>query len=279
MTEFSRSDSGVEGSMENRDVAEARLELQALRQAYDDLLQELVGEGNKQHVRLQEARNAERDRIATLIEDERKRAEEARQKNEEFCLNLRQKSEVEGQRLGYEAGYEEGLQKGLEESRRVARENTERAAREILADSCETVPLMLSECLADFEKTWRGTVGEMRRETVALSRGIAERIIRREIDQIPQLVLENIEVAVQRISDRRRLCIEVNPADLEAVIEFLPELGRKIRGAGAAEIIGVESIQKGGCRVKGETGQVDLCIDTQLDLIESALIRNTQVPG
>ncbi len=279
MTELSRSDSELEGAMENRDVAEARLELEALRKAYDDLLRELVSEGEIQRARLQEARDAERDRITTLIEEERKRAEEARLKNEQYCLNLQRKSEEEGQRQGYEAGYEEGLQKGLEESRRVARENTERAAREILADSCETVPLMLSECLADFDRTWRGTVGEMRRDTVALSRGIAERIIRREIDQVPQLVLENIEIAVQRISDRRRLCIEVNPADLEAVIEFLPELGRKIRGAEAAEVIGLESIQKGGCRVKGETGHVDLCIDTQLDLIESALIRNNQVSG
>ena len=279
MTELSRSDSELEEAMENRDVAEARLELEALRKAYDDLLRELVSEGEIQRARLQEARDAERDRITTLIEEERKRAEEARLKNEQYCLNLQRKSEEEGQRQGYEAGYEEGLQKGLEESRRVARENTERAAREILADSCETVPLMLSECLADFDRTWRGTVGEMRRDTVALSRGIAERIIRREIDQVPQLVLENIEIAVQRISDRRRLCIEVNPADLEAVIEFLPELGRKIRGAEAAEVIGLESIQKGGCRVKGETGHVDLCIDTQLDLIESALIRNNQVSG
>ena len=263
----------------DRQIAEARLELDSLRQAYRELMHELNAEGEQQRQRIEQARIEERERIATRIEEEREKAKKALKRLDAECEPLREKSIEEGRREGYEVGYQEGVQKGLEESRRIARENTERAAREILGESCARVPAMLSDCLEEFDRVWRGTVGEMRRDTVALSRGIAERILRREIDRMPQLVLENIEVAIQRISDRRRLCIEVHPADLEAVIDFLPELGKRIRGAEAAEVMGHEAIQRGGCRVKGETGHVDLCIDTQLDLIESALIRNTQVSG
>ena len=269
----------AETEPDERTIAEARLELESLRQAYDDLMGQLRAEGEEQQRRLQVARDAERERIATQIEEANAKAAKIRQQALVECESLRKEATEEGRRGGYELGYEEGVQRGLEESRRIARENTEKAAREILGESCGTVPAMLNECLGDFDRVWRGTVGEMRRDTVALSRGIAERILRREIDRLPQLVLENIEVAIQRISDRRRLCIEVHPADLEFVIEFLPELGKRIRGAEAAEVIGHEAIQRGGCRVKGETGHVDLCIDTQLDLIESALIRNTQVSG
>ncbi len=269
----------AENEPDERTIAEARLELESLRKAYDDLMGQLRVEGEEQQRRLQVARDAERERIATQIEDANAKAAKIRQQALVECESLRKEATEEGRRGGYELGYEEGVQRGLEESRRIARENTEKAAREILGESCGTVPAMLNECLGDFDRVWRGTVGEMRRDTVALSRGIAERILRREIDRLPQLVLENIEVAIQRISDRRRLCIEVHPADLEAVIEFLPELGKRIRGAEAAEVIGHEAIHRGGCRVKGETGHVDLCIDTQLDLIESALIRNTRVSG
>ncbi|OUU20921.1 MAG: hypothetical protein CBC13_09745 [Planctomycetia bacterium TMED53] len=279
MSSNPQPDYELEGHVEEQDLLNARMELEALREAYDDLKRGLILEGEQQKARLQEARKAESERIIQRMEDERKKSEEARQKNEVICQELRQASSEEGRRQGYEIGYEEGLQKGLEESRRVARENTERAAKEILGDSCDTLPATLAKCLDDFDRAWRETVSEMRRDTVALSRGIAERIIRRELDQLPQLVLENIEVAVQRISDRRRLCIEVHPADLEAVVQFLPELGRRIRGAEAAEVVGQEFIQRGGCRIQSETGQVDLRIDTQLDLIESALIRNTQVSG
>ncbi|MGB1662036.1 MAG: FliH/SctL family protein [Planctomycetota bacterium] len=269
----------AENEPDERTIAEARLELESLRKAYDDLMGQLRVEGEEQQRRLQVARDAERERIATQIEEANAKAAKIRQQALVECESLRKEATEEGRRGGYELGYEEGVQRGLEESRRIARENTEKAAREILGESCGTVPAMLNECLGDFDRVWRGTVGEMRRDTVALSRGIAERILRREIDRLPQLVLENIEVAIQRISDRRRLCIEVHPADLEAVIEFLPELGKRIRGAEAAEVIGHEAIHRGGCRVKGETGHVDLCIDTQLDLIESALIRNTRVSG
>lgn len=264
---------------ENSAISEARMELESLRQAYDDLMRQLAVEGEMLQKSFQEAREAEKERIATEIGDARKKTEKILHQATVESERIRMEATEEGRRKGYELGYEEGVQRGLEESRRIARENTEKAAREILGESCGSVPAMLNECLGDFDRVWRGTVGEMRRDTVALSRGIAERILRREIDRLPQLVIENIEVAIQRISDRRRLTIEVHPADLEAVIGFLPELGMRFRGAEAAEVIGHEAIQRGGCRVKGETGHVDLCIDTQLDLIESALIRNTQVSG
>ena len=54
---------------DERTIAEARLELESLRQAYDELMGQLRVEGEEQQRRLQVARDAERERIATQIEE------------------------------------------------------------------------------------------------------------------------------------------------------------------------------------------------------------------
>jgi flagellar biosynthesis/type III secretory pathway protein FliH len=111
---------------------------------------------------------------------------------------------------------------------------------------------------------------------VKLARGIAEKVIRREIESLPVMVVENIELAVQRIGDRSQIIIEVNPTDLSAVVQFLPALRKKFEGCEGAEVIGVDSISAGGCRVKSRSSSVDLTVGTQLDLIELALIQDKQ---
>ena len=168
------------------------------------------------------------------------------------------------------------MQKGLERSRSDADELIQQKAEYMLGESCESVSKMLENVLREFNGCWKFTIEEIRRDTVALARGIAERILRKEIVEFPQLVTENIELAIQRICDRRKIRIEVNPVDLATVIVFLPALEEKMHGAEGAEVVGVESICRGGGRVRRETGSVDLGIDTQLDLIESALIQDAQ---
>jgi len=57
---------------------------------------------------------------------------------------------------------------------------------------------------------------------------------------------------------------------------FLPALRKKFEGCEGAEVIGVDSISAGGCRVKSRSSSVDLTVGTQLDLIELALIQDKQ---
>ena len=265
-----RSEPGTEGRME--EIIEARMELEALREAYGDLRERLVTEGEERRRKL-------KAELSPKYEMETKEIQESKISATKDLDELRQRAIKDGYEQGLKSGIEEGRQRGLEESRRLAQEKAELLARGLLESACEKFPGLLERCIEDFERCWHETVGEMRRDTVALSRGIAERILRRELPELPNLVIENIDIAVQRISDQRQLRIEVHPADLALVVQFLPDLNRKIKGAEAAEVVGEDSIRRGGCRVRSETGFVDMSIDTQLDLIESALVKNSQVAG
>lgn len=264
---FSRS--VTESAQDENSVETAHLRLNALQVAYAELRRKLVQEGNEMKAAVELARKETDEHVHRKIS-------EANQRVAEIEEDARLRGETVGQKEGVEAGFSEGLQKGLEESRRQADHQVQERALALLGDRCDSTSQLLMSVLEEFTGCWKQTIDEVRRDTVALARGIAERILRKEIVEFPELVTENIELAIQRIGDRRKIQIEVNPVDLTTVIEFLPALGKKIQAAEGAEVIGVESICRGGCRVRSETGSVDLGIDTQLDLIESALIQDTQ---
>ena len=255
------SQPGTGSTQDECSVESARQQLNALQAAYADLRKKLVQEGNELTAAIETARKETDEHVRRKISEANQRVAEIEQ---------------EARLRGLAAGFSQGMQKGLEESRREADVLIQEQARTLLGDTCGSVPQLLEKVLDEFTCCWKLTIDEIRRDTVALARGIAERILRREIVEFPQLVTENIELAIQRIGDRRKIQIEVNPVDLTTVIEFLPTLGQKIQGAEGAEVMGVESIVRGGCRVRSATGSVDLGIEIQLDLIEAALIQDTQ---
>ncbi len=247
-------------------VEEAQLRLEVLQRAYHDLMQKLVEDGQNKAIELEQqeesARKKMKGRLAPQLEAEIKGRKQEGFKN--------------GEEDGFKKGHEEGMQSGLAESRRIFEQEVEAKAQELVEQTCGTLQKTLSKIIEDFDRSWTFTIEETRRDTVKLARGIAEKVIRREIESLPEMVVENIELAVQRIGDRSQIIIEVNPSDLSAVVQFLPALRKKFEGCEGAEVIGVDSICAGGCRVKSRSSSVDLTVGTQLDLIELALIQDKQ---
>ncbi len=248
---------------------EARQRLEALQVAYQQLMQKLLIDGQRSVAAIEQT-NAD---IEQAKEYSLAKIEEL--SNEARAAACEQGLE-DGRKQGFEAGHAEGVQLGLEEGRRDFAQGIEEKARELVSQQCESLPQTLASVIEEFSRCWKDTIEETRRDTVKLARGIAQRVLRREIEDLPAVVVENIELAVQRIGDRCQIVIEVNPADLSAVVQFLPLLEQKFEGTEGAEVVGVESISRGGCRVRSRSASVDLTMEMQLDLIESALIKDSQ---
>lgn len=264
---FSKPELGNDSEANSVEAAQQRL--YALQCAYEELRKNLVQEGNEMKASVELAKKETDEHV-------RRKISEANQKVAKIEEEARLRGEEAGHREGVESGFVEGMQKGLEQSRIQAEHQIQERALALLGDRCDSAPQLLLNVFDEFSSCWKLTIDEVRRDTVALARGIAERILRKEIEEFPQLVTENIELAVQRICERHKIKIEVNPVDLTTVTDFLPALEEKFHGTEGVEVVGVESVCRGGCRVRSENGSVDLGIDTQLDLIETALIQDAQ---
>ena len=141
-------------------VEEARLKLEALQVAYDQLMKKLLAEGR----RSEEQINLRLEKALAEVENKKRVAEEAGH----------QCGYDAGHREGVETGTSQGLQKGLEESRRQFDQEVVAKASKIAEESCGSLPSLLQQAMVEFEKCRQSTIEETRRDTVKLARGIAE---------------------------------------------------------------------------------------------------------
>ena len=105
-----------------------------------------------------------------------------------------------------------------------------------------------------------------------ISLDIAKKIIKKEAEQDPLIILDNITEVLKKLSkDESKITLKVNPVQVSVVKSEIPEL---ISNAGLdAKILIVpdEGIMEGGCIVTTTNGVIDATIETQISVISEAL--------
>lgn len=108
-------------------------------------------------------------------------------------------------------------------------------------------------------------------DILEISIDIAKKIVKKEIEQDPQLVLNTVLSVLKNISkEEAKIVIKVSPSQIESVKEnifdIVSSLGLEIR----TNIISDDTIEEGGCIVQTSNGIVDATINTQLEIIKEA---------
>jgi flagellar assembly protein FliH len=108
-------------------------------------------------------------------------------------------------------------------------------------------------------------------DILEISIDIARKIVKKEIEQNPQIVLETITDVLKTISNEEtKISIRVNPTQLALAKENLPEIisssGLEVR----TNVVSDDTIKVGGCIIQSSNGIVDATVDTQLEIIKEA---------
>jgi len=103
---------------------------------------------------------------------------------------------------------------------------------------------------------------------------IARKVIKDEIVERREVVINNIKESIKRIKDRDRIDIRVNFADLDMTTAHKDEIIKIMETLKKVNIYEDSRIERGGCIIETDIGAIDARISTQLDAIEEA-IRNT----
>lgn len=108
-------------------------------------------------------------------------------------------------------------------------------------------------------------------DILEISVDIARKIVKKEIEQDPQVLLETILDVLKTMSkDETKINIKVNPAQLGFTKENMPEIISSIGLDAKINISGDATIDVGGCIVQTHNGIVDATINTQLEIIKEA---------
>lgn len=158
--------------------------------------------------------------------------------------------------LSAEEAYAKGRQDGLKE----AEEKLDRAAN------------ALARGLEEISRLRESILHNSSQDMLRLVLTIARQVIHREVTVNPDIVLSTIEMALQASVKSDSYTIHVNPEDLELVEERKPLFLASIRGLENIHFRPDTEVERGGCLVESNLGQVDATIEGQLDEVRRTLL-------
>lgn len=126
--------------------------------------------------------------------------------------------------------------------------------------------------IADFISAKKEVFEYIAPDILEISVDIARKIIKKEVEQNPQVILNSIVEVMRTISkEESRITVKVNPLQADLVKTELPEYISSMGVEAKITVLPDDTIEEGGCILNTNNGIVDASLDTQLDIIKEAL--------
>ena len=123
----------------------------------------------------------------------------------------------------------------------------------------------LTAALAALQQTRAELLWALEQDAVELSFQLAERILAGVLSAQPERVVDVTRNALRRLTDRHRVTILVNPADLELVSESEQSLRGELGGIEHCDVQADRRIGRGGAVVRTDAGEIDATVQTGLE--------------
>lgn len=103
------------------------------------------------------------------------------------------------------------------------------------------------------------------RDAVDLALALAGKILAGNLQARPEAVLDVVQGALRRVTDRRGLAVLVNPTDLETILGALGEGRISAKGFELSDLQPDQRVPPGGAIVHTVEGEIDAGVETQLE--------------
>ncbi|MDQ3685623.1 MAG: type III secretion system stator protein SctL [Acidobacteriota bacterium] len=155
---------------------------------------------------------------------------------------------------------------------RASAESSAREAREAAyAEGYEAALAELNKHVLDARERRDNALAGVERDVLRLAVKIAEKIIGREIERDAATVADIVATALRYARLNEMLTIRINPADFPAVETHRGRLDPTGR-ARFLDVVPDPRVARGGCVIESESGAVDAQLETQLRVLERALL-------
>lgn len=151
-----------------------------------------------------------------------------------------------------EAALKEGYQAGLQQAKSDLQE--------------------FRESLTQFMNAPNDVYGYIAPDILEISVDIAKKIIKKEIEEDPQVLFNTIADVLKTLSkDESKITLQVNPSEANALKQAVPEILDTAGLNAKVIVLPDEEVSEGGCLITTDNGVVDATIETRIDLITEAL--------
>jgi len=155
--------------------------------------------------------------------------------------------------------------------RKAAEAAIERVLDERVGKRMETLLPTLETLLAEMNNTKAQLLTHWEQSALRVATAIAERIIRREVTQDPQITLDLIADTLRLAAGMAEIRLHVSPTDYENLGSQITRLAETVGHLAPSAVVADGNISPGGCCIKTKYGEIDQQIEAQLKRIEEEL--------
>ncbi|MDR2398451.1 MAG: flagellar assembly protein FliH [Spirochaetaceae bacterium] len=226
-------------------ILSAKVETERIIKEAEETAAELVQQGTEQVQTLQKDAKVSAER---MLAEGRRRAQDMETAAQTAIETRLKEAEQEGLRLGKEAGFTEGK---AEVDRLINRIHTvlERAQDKRSAILIET-----------------------EQQVVDLVLLIARKVVKIISEQTQEVVIANVKEALRKVKGRGDIIIRINTADLQLTTEHTEDFIQTLEGGQGIQIQEDSSVDKGGCIIETDFGDIDARIASQLAELEAKIL-------
>jgi flagellar assembly protein FliH len=192
-----------------------------------------------------------------ILEEANQKAQEVMAKAQEEAKKLLEESQLYCQSAYAQAqrdGFEEGRQQGYEEGRQQAQAIIEE----------------VKELFAQLRDERERTLQSLEPEVAKLALRIAREVIQSEVNMNQEIVLNTVRNALGGLKGRDEVILHINSEDQDLVEQQRKLLEKFLEGVKSFTIVSDSRVERGGCIIETNLGNVDARISTKLQTLETA---------
>ncbi|REJ65526.1 MAG: hypothetical protein DWQ31_17810 [Planctomycetota bacterium] len=184
--------------------------------------------------------------------------EQARAESEKILANARQ--EAENIRQQAEA-----------EGRQAAMDAMQAAIEKKVGEEMQSLMPALDRVIEDLGRAKQDWLAHWEQRAVHLAAAMAGKILRRKLDQEPEITLQLVREALELVEGNHQIQLRLSEKDLETLGPQVKQLTDSLTRLGNVKIVADAELNPGGCRIETRRGSVDNTFDAQLARIEEEL--------
>ena len=152
--------------------------------------------------------------------------------------------------------FQQGYQAGKQETLQAIQQELEQVRNNVQA-IVHSIPARIDEAIAQTEP-----------QLLALTLALAKKIIHAETRQNPEVISNVLQAALEKVKNQTVIAIRMHPEDIELVSPQFDD--------GRVELIPDKSVERGGCIVETDLGELDATIETQWAAVEQEMKKQAE---
>lgn len=179
-------------------------------------------------------------------------------------LNQAKKEAEQLKTLGHDEGYQAGILEGKREGQKQGLE----IGKQEYHDKIETA----NQLIINAQQEAKDFITSSERQIIAIALSLAQKVLMREIEENPMVVLPIVRQALEKIRDQESITIRVSPEDYELVQKAKVSLQTSAGCEQCLTVLADETIAAGGgCMIDTANGTIDAKLETQFEILKKAL--------